>query len=211
VKSVIAGYLPSGSSGCQRIERASTSSRSASRLASPHRLAMLRDSRNLAILPKPMPCSPVQVPPMRSRDGRTMRSFRRLGRGSLFRVVRVEDDAEVEIAVADMADEGRATQTPRLDVGLGFQDAIGEREIGTQTSVGQPLAPGATPSRHRRRHGAPATSCCVPRPGVQAKSLTAVIGGDLLTISACSATPGLGAVELEEQQGAPAARASNTC
>jgi len=64
-----------------------------------------------------------------------------LATGHLISVVDVADQRAVEIAVADMADDRRQQAEP-FQIVLGLGDAIGQREIGTQTSVATTPAPG---------------------------------------------------------------------
>jgi hypothetical protein len=65
----------------------------------------------------------------------------RLGARQLLRVVGVDEDREVEVAVADVADD-RREQAGRVEVALVSAMHSASREIGTQASVVKPCAPG---------------------------------------------------------------------
>ena len=94
-------------------------------------------SRNRPRVP-PCRCRPFQCPvdhPLTVR----------LGTGHLFGIVRINHIDEVEITIADMADQRRA-QSGFDDILLRFRMHSASRETGTQTSVGQPFEPGRNAS-----------------------------------------------------------------
>ena len=92
-----------------------------------------------------MPCSPVQVPPSAiARSDQTLdeslwHAFH------LRRIVGIEQNGQVEIAVADMADDRRQQAALRRSRLVSRMHSA-SREIGTQTSVTKPLAPGRSAS-----------------------------------------------------------------
>ncbi len=104
-------------------------------------------ARRYFILPWPTPCSPVQVPSMASARS-TSRSIRILGALDLVGVVHVDQQRQMEIAVADMA-EDRRDQIELGDVALRFGDAFGQpRDRHADVGGEQPARPG------RRRRAA---------------------------------------------------------
>ena len=72
----------------------------------------------------PMPCSPVQVPPIAiARSADALREL--LGLRALGGVVGIEQHEQVEVAVADVTDD-RRDEPRRLDVGARLEHAVGE-------------------------------------------------------------------------------------
>ena len=107
------------------------------------RLAVL--GRRYFILPWPTPCSPVQVPSM-ARARSTSRSQKRLGARDLVGVVQVDQQREVEVAVADMAEDRREQAgSPRCP--LASRHAFGEPRDRHAHVGGDRLRAGPQPAR----------------------------------------------------------------
>jgi hypothetical protein len=106
-----------------------------------HRFAVL-DGERLSLC-MPIPCSPVHVPPMA-----IARRLIRCASASAFAFARffgIECDAQVEVAVADVADD-RRDQPGRIGIRLGFEQAISQsRDRYTQASVAKTTFPDSTP------------------------------------------------------------------
>ena len=151
------------------------------------------------ILPCPTPCSPVQVPSMASARS-TSRSLKRLGALDLVGIVHVDQQREVEIAVADMADDRR--QQPALgDVALRLGDAFGQpRDRHADVGRRSCCAPGRSAKFDiaawwRASHSRVRSSGSrgpVERPAAE-------FGRDLAEALGLLGDAGLGAVEFEEQ------------
>ena len=113
------------------------------------------------ILPCPTPCSPVQVPSIASARS-ISRSLNALATLTSSGSSHVDQQRQMEIAVADMADD-RRDQLALGDVALGLGDAFGQpRE--RHADVGRDHA-GAGPQREGRRTprcGAPPRAWCAP-------------------------------------------------
>ncbi|SPC14782.1 hypothetical protein CO2235_220015 [Cupriavidus oxalaticus] len=122
-----------------------------------------------------------------------------LGLGHFLRLVRVDQDRHVEIAVADVADD-RAGQGGGVQVLLGFGHALGQARDRHAHVGGDRLAAGLE-LQHRKVGG----MARVPQPAAvlgargPLEALAAVLGGDLLHGLGLLAHAGLGAVEFEEQ------------
>ena len=85
-----------------------------------------------------------------------------LGRGDLGRIVHVDQRADVEIAVADMADD-RRDQSHLVDVAPGLDHAFGKpRDRHADVGRERRARPAAAPSPPNRRRGAPARVACAP-------------------------------------------------
>ena len=121
-------------------------------------------SRRNLILSRPTPCSPVQVPSSASARC-TMRLVqalrpraRSLGSSGSTR------SGEVEVAVADMADDVVRQPRPSASAIRSASMHSARREIGTQMSVRHGAAARAgLHCRRSRRRGAPSTAACAPR------------------------------------------------
>ena len=140
-------------------------------------------STRKSILCRPMPCSPVQVPSIASARC-TSCCVEPLGGLALARVVRVDQVGDVEVAVADVADDVvRHARWPRPRPPIRRTHSA-RREIGTQASVVTVRQPGfdlqagevgvvarrpqprallgrASPTRSPRRRARCAISCTV--------------------------------------------------
>ena len=109
-----------------------------------------------------MPCSPVQVPSRRSARC-TICSFSRSTVARSAGVVRVDQVAEVEVAVADMADDP-VRQPGRLGLGHRLVDALGQaRDRHAGVGAHGSGSPGASAARRSRPGGARSTAACAPR------------------------------------------------
>ena len=123
-------------------------------------------------------------------------------RVDLVRIVHVDQQADVEIAVADMADD-RRDQACSLRCRAGSRSThSASREIGTQTSVANALAPGR--SAQRRPIGVVAR---LPEPACGPPACVAQANGPPPNSRAISpkrsrllGDAGLGAVEFDEQR-----------
>ncbi len=137
-------------------DRASPSAAASRRPPAPN--SSTRNSR----LPRPMPCSPVQVPPIASarRTSRVLRSHASCDVGV---AVRVDQDHQVEIAVADVAEQRDRHRRAR-DVLFACRRCIRRAAKSARTrrwrSSGCPCAAAGTRSRRR---AAPATAASAPR------------------------------------------------
>ena len=105
-----------------------------------------------------MPCSPVHVPPRASASA-TSRSNELVGERHLGRVVGIELEADVEVPVAGVAEDGRVQAEP-LDLRAGERNGagqLGDRDAG----VGRTLVPSRRGCGHRVRRVVPGG----PEPG----------------------------------------------
>jgi hypothetical protein len=153
--------------------------------SSPRPCSAVRNS----ILPKPMPCSPVQVPPMRSRARWTRRSLSAWPRRPL-RIVRVEDEQRWKLPSPTWPTIGASSPAPRCRPWSPGCNRPGARSARRHRSA----SPCAGAQRLRRPVGVVARLPQLARPppssvpGWKAAPppCSAAIS---LTISDCSATP----------------------
>ena len=150
-------------------------------------------------LAEPTPCSPVQVPS--ERRGRARRCARERPARAISPACPGRPRAEMEIAVADMPDDGRRPLADR-DPAWSRRCIRPAREIGTQTSVIQRLRAGPQASAGivgvvARRPQLVARLGAASAQSKPAPPCSAAISG---SVSACSRHAGRGAVEFEEQR-----------
>ena len=116
-----------------------------------------------SIFPSPMPCSPVHVPPRSSAHATSSRLSRRDPR-ALVRVVRVEHDEDVVVAVAGVGDD-RGVERERVGPGARVRRP---RPAARSRARRRPSRGGACPATRgaarRGRGAAPPTAATAPRP-----------------------------------------------
>ena len=149
----------------------------------------------------PTPCSPVQVPSIASARS-TRRWLNRLRFLDLFRASRVDQDHEVEVAVADVAEQRHrqrcsSSRPPwsRSRTRRGARSARRRRSTPRATRAG-------SAGRRSRRRGAPARAGCAPRAWSPRRSpCRRAPARSPAPLSACSTTAAALSVELEKERG----------